>query len=779
MTFRADDDQLIAETSALRVVFDGRTGAVRTVHNIVSGQTLVDARAATPWRMRGQGGGGPFFSNGPRSYRTVAPTPESFSYEVAEDGERALLRWTTSDPNVGVEVSARIQGDELELWPRVAVGEGVVPPEGFEYPVLVPQPLSEDESSEFLVYPAQAGWNLRAPLRQQPLAVLYPDGFSGAPLQFMGYYQRGVGGFYLACHDPHSTCKRLRFSSENFGFDHLAWDIRAGASLDLGYPVVLAPLVVGDWFEVAARYRAWALVNAPWAAGGVPVREQPGRQGGEWMHEGVGLSIWCTPSSTDWSRFYRQYAELTETPLHIVPAWDWPQTLPPTLGREGVFPARFHPANVEAWQGHYVTPYLNDLFVSYRAPDFFEHWEQNLLFPYAGFSWLPFSEPSVGWVDGNTESPDPVTTSNVDFFVCPTTDALKDLHAWRDEILAREYGMHGVFYDISSGNPENWSRCLRAEHRHTPGRGRSIVRAYAELNRISKEAVAASTGQYFVQGVEVINETLIDSVDYYVSRACAGPLGLLETWMLGPEDQPGGDRELIPLFSAVYHDIGPVHHDGWITLDESEGTLFFWIAARIYLQWGGLLSLQYSTVPPESLDGHQAPAATVLWHGGVHQWNHLPSPDPGKVAFVRELASTRTGVGRPYLAYGELLRGVPHECAQILVDWRQRPYGHGAEGLLNEGTWTVPQVLHSAWRAQDARLGLFFVNLHGNEPASIRVRTDTRQLWQLELNGATVTATTDDRREQLEPIGEESVLSLTLSVPPQKVVLVEIEPRGA
>ena len=192
---------------------------------------------------------------------------------------------------------------------------------------------------------------------------------------------------------------------------------------------------------------------------------------------------------------------------------------------------------MKAWAGHRVTPYMNDLFISPRAPDFFEQWEPNLIFPYQTFNWTVFAEPPPGWIDGEATGPSP-HTSGVDLFMCPATEAQAELHAWRDATLARDYNCDGACYDISSGNPRLGSRCLRAEHGHPPGRGRAIIEAYDCVNMRSKEAARAESGRYFAQGVETICETVVASVDFYVSRACAGPLGALEAWFVGRKILP-------------------------------------------------------------------------------------------------------------------------------------------------------------------------------------------------------------------------------------------------
>lgn len=775
--FAAEGDSVIGRSERLEVVFDRASGAIRKLANRATGQVLVDGESGQPWRMTAHWI--PWFLPphiGER-YRGREIKPAECSFEL-DDGGAARLTWSTSDPGVVVHVRAGFSEDgSLELWPRVAVSPGTAPPVTFAYPIVSsPRPLSPDGATDRLVFPGQSGWVIRSPLEHVPLAGGYPDGYDGCSLQFIAYYAEDAGGFYVGCHDPHSTWKWIRFSAEEVLFEHEAWDLREGASLDLDYPVVVAPLEDGHWHEAAERYRAWALAEAPWCRGAVPNARNESKRGVRWLYEDVGLSIWGTPSSLDWSRWYRFYADCAGTPLHICAGWDWPASRPHTVGHEGWFPARFHPANLEAWREHHVTPYMNDLFISSRAEGFLERWEPNLIFPYATFPWPRFAEFSA-LAEADSSPADPAVTTNLDFWMCPATEAQGELHAWRDTTLARDYGADGVCYDISSGNPRLGSRCLREEHGHPPGRGRALIEAYDRVNRRSKEAAAAETGRYLALGVETIMDSVVGSVDFYVSRACAGPLGALENWVVGPEDPVGGTRELIPLFEAVYHDVGPVHEDGWLTLSAEEGDLFYWVAARIVLQWGGLLALQYATNPPERVPGFEGPAEVVNWDGATVRFDHLPEPDAGKIAFVRELARARTQFGRPYLAYGRLLRPLPIEAGTVELTYSHRLHALG--NIRTEGRWTAPEVLHGAWADDEGNIGLFFVNLRDQGSVTIPLRGDPRTLWGLDLSArsAVVTASSGSERAQaLTPSGD---LRLELALAPRVVTLVEFESRVA
>ncbi|HSJ70936.1 MAG TPA: DUF6259 domain-containing protein, partial [Acidimicrobiia bacterium] len=748
MMFREHGGNLMYADEHIEVTFDGATGGISRLRNVLTDQLMVDVADPVPWRMQAQGRSHRWFT--PRATFTTPndPEPSSFRFSVSDDGTSAVLDWDTSSPGVSMTVLAGVAMPHgIALWPEVLVETDTRPPVQLTYPVLTtPKEMSSDGLDDRLVFPGHAGWLISAPLAVDGLDAPYPDGYIGASMQFMAYFTRGVGGFYLATHDPHATAKRIRFSPEEAAFDHEAYDIRAGASLELDYPVVLATLDAGDWYSAADRYRGWALINAPWCRDHVGNATDLARDGSRWLFEEVGVSVWCAPARLDWSQWYRHYADVAGTPVHIVPAWDWPESLPPSRGESDVFPATFHSENVEAWKGHRVTPYLNDLFVSPSAPDFIEKWEPNVLFPYVVFPWMPFSEPTTGWVDGEHPGPDPATTTNYDFFLCPVTGAHQELHAWRDTVLAEEYGLDGVFYDISSGNTWPWSRCLRTEHGHPPGRGREIVQAYETLNRRSKESAWAATGRYLVQGTEVIQEPVIGSVDFYVSRACAGPMGWLETERFGLETEPGGGRELIPLFQAVYHDVGPVHEDGWITLAEREGDFFYFVAARIALVWGGILSLQYCTEPPEAFAGQdlEKPAETILWDGARVRWDDFPEAAPGKEAFVNELAVARTTFGRPFLSYGRMLRPPAIETTPIKLDFHQRFYGWGAEGWRNDGSWHVPDVTISAWEGPRAEIGIVMVNLREDASVDIPLSLDVQSLWSVDRRGRAVSIVTRD-----------------------------------
>ena len=645
-------------------------------------------------------------------------TIEPSGFEATIDGDTARLVWTTTRDGITVEATVRFGDDgAIELWPRVDVQGDQEPPLDITYPIVhSPKPLSEYGTNDALVCPATVGWLIRRPLQQPiPISYQYAEGNLGCTVQLTAYLEQDAGGFYLATHDPHTSWKQFTFGGGEWSVRTENWNIASGESIECDFPVVIAPLVRGDWFEAAERYREWAKTSPWWPD--APKRET---ERARWLRDEIWVQIWCTPATPDWSIFYKHYADVfAPSPLHIVPGYEWPATFPNTVGFEGWFPAQIHENNLASWDGHYVTPYLNDWFVSPSAENFIEEWEPEVVRPYEIFSMLGFSHTMGRRVHGKEPVGDPRVMTDTPFYFCPHGTKQRELRAWHDLVLMRDYNTAGSFYDISSGCPWGMSKCTREDHDHPPGRGRHMLEQLDVSNRHAKDHVEKELGRYLVQGTEQIIESIIPSVDFYIARTGGGPLGFLEAWTCGPEGPPGENRELIPLFQAIYHDVGPVHEDGWFKMTREEGDLFYWLVARIYLRFGGLFQSHYPLDPPERPPGYDGGSEVIAWGGETLIFDPpLPELDMDKVAFLKELGRARTTFANAYLSYGRMLRDAPFECGTIDLGFHQElPL---IDSFRNVGTWTVPQVTHAAW-ADDAT-GNVGIDLH--EPLRGRTHDD-------------------------------------------------------
>ena len=734
MSFSRDADRIVGENGRLRVAFDANTGAIVSLRNLVTGQELLKPDAARPpWRLLPQGRLAPRA----RSVQYFAPPGEVPVFEpsdfvATDDGDDLRLSWSAAD-GIRVEVDVSFEHDDLYLRPRVVVDDGVRPPESLCYPALAG--IEKLEGDDRLLFPAHSGLLIADPTNGPGQSGPYPDGFSGCSLQMSAYYATGVGGFSLSTHDGSSTHKGFGFTPRGWEVWHDHYDLSLGSSMDLGYPVVISALTRGDWYEAAEHYRSWAIPNTPWCADGP--RHKKVRC--SWLHDEVGLTIWGAPSSVDWSDWYRDYTAAAGTPVHICSGWDWPAEHPATT--DHWFPARFHPANVEAWKGHYVTPYMNDWFVSVHDID---EWEPELMRPYAAFTWaMFFAIPTIAEGSQNTR-----VMTHTDFWPCPTSEKFAQLHARRDLTLVTEYGMHGTCYDISCGNP--FLRCLHPDHDHPPGWGRGLMEAYVDVNNRTYEAVHQATGTYPALGTECVIENVMHGIDFYCARACGGPLSALEADVGGREKPPGQGRELVPLFDFVYHDYAPVREDVWPEITKRQGDIFFWTSARCVLQWGGILSLHYAINWPGPGHGRDE-AEFVAWDGGTYRTNDLPEDDPRKLEFIGELAAARAAYGNKYLGWGRMLP--PPDVYAGMVSLNYGFYRDWlGKGLVVQGAWDVPRVISSRWEAADGSVGVFLCNV-GDDPVMVEVDSS----W-----GTTMT-----NREGTSPAPDKVELG------PRKIVLFE------
>jgi len=175
-------------------------------------------------------------------------------------------------------------------------------------------------------------------------------------------------------------------------------------------------------------------------------------------------------------------------------------------------------------------------------------------------------------------------------FLCPVTPFARDLHVARDRTLAGEYGVDGVYYDISVNNVRHI--CLSSEHGHEPGDTVALTAAYRALLADTAGAMRdATAGRVVPQGTEMINEQMLPVVAFYQARAEASPASTFEA---GPFRNliKAGMAEKIPLFAYVYHEYGPVRLDGWAKLSREQGEFVYFVLGRVFLQ-GGLIELNY------------------------------------------------------------------------------------------------------------------------------------------------------------------------------------------
>ncbi|MGI8587399.1 MAG: DUF6259 domain-containing protein [Chloroflexia bacterium] len=500
----------------------------------------------------------------------------------------------------------------------------------------------------------------------------YPEGFAGSTMQFLAYYARNKGGFFVGTEDGGKALKWYNFYKDGEALAcsvmHKASVLAPGRSLNPPYPVVLAPLIEGTWYEAADRYRLWAL-NQSWA--------QP-RPQSRWLREQVGVCTFGINARHDRSAWLNEIHRIAGTPVfHILgPNWvaaqqDYHNNLP--RGRADWFPAAFDPANLAAIKSNsdYWAPFEFDLLSNYSTdfPD-------------------PVMESRMVQNDAEMGLVDP---GLVGFpFMCAGTKYWHDFHVERDAHLVEEYGAQALYYDISVSNL--LLQCLAGNHEHAPGAGNEIADAFTTMYRDTSAATAQAGSAYIPAGTEVISEIFLNIFDYYQARAEAGPYAPFEVnnfrdWLLD------GRAEKIPLFTYVFGERAPLRLDGWAKLSPQAGDLFYWTAAQVLLN-GGLFELNYEFSALEDLDGK---ADVVAEHYYRFEERHHVI-DPQKAAFVGEVARTRTGPANHFLAYGRMLPAPAVEAEPVALNYHTFNVGLGDKIYGDQGTMSVPGALASAWQ---------------------------------------------------------------------------------
>ncbi|MGH2544445.1 MAG: DUF6259 domain-containing protein, partial [Ardenticatenaceae bacterium] len=519
------------ESNSLRVEIDAESGRVTAVRNLARNLDLISsAPAAVPFRLE------------LKEVGIIAGFSE-FACEPLANGLRLI--WEAPH-SITLTSDILLRGDDI-LFTVAAANRGQSTIDRIEYPILGGMGRLGGPGQDELAHTHGTGMLFHDPLdlfepdpenRRRLRFSPYPEGFAGSTMQFLAYYARERGGFFIGTEDGAKSLKWYNFFKEGDALCssilHKASLPRAGAGFLPPYAVVLAPLMLGSWHEAGERYRTWALQQA-WA--------QPGARS-RWLRENVGICTFGINARYDRAAWLDEVHRMAGTPVfHILgPNWaawghDYHNNLPRC--REDWFPALFNDANLGTIRrnGDYWAPFEFDLLCSH-SPEFSDPVLESRLMH--NTDELGMSDPGV------TRFP----------FMCAGTDYWHDFHVERDARLIAEHDPDALYYDISVSNL--LLQCLATNHKHEPGAGTAIAELFTAMYRDTSTAMARAKahplpgaeperGGYVPAGTEVISEIFLNVFDYYQARAEAGPYAPFEAaafrdWVLD------GRAEKIPLF---------------------------------------------------------------------------------------------------------------------------------------------------------------------------------------------------------------------------------------
>lgn len=707
--------EIVLTNGRIEVRLDDATGAIRQIHNPSTALSLVAVPGSAPAFVMTTSAG------------SVTPAAFTATPDSGFPGDAIDLHWTTS--RAGVTVEARVElpdgADDARFTFRVVNTDPSLGMRALEYPVLAGiRRLQPEAGSDAALVPEGMGYLVRDPYGNLPSAVkkrLYPDAYGGAAVQLSAYFREGVGGFSMEARDSSGTAKNLSFykdpanGSIRWSVETLAWDRTNGLGLDPSYEVRIAALVRGDWEEAGDRYRAWALVQ-PWASRG-RVADRPDAEVPRWLYESVLATTFGVSINLDQAKWFRGLHDWVGGPLFHVSGFWWPGGTAASEwygGYNDWSDGRVNVANLTAIRskGDYWAPFLFDLHFSRGATE----WDA----PAPD----PPSDPVAPWQPYEMV-PDP--ESDPWAYICPATPSWQAFHGWRNLEIFGTWDHDASYYDIGAGLGR--VRCDVTAHGHPPGYGRWMIDGYRAMLGSRRDELHAAAGRRIAAGTELVSELYLREFDFYQARAEASVMSMLE----GDEHRAGekaGWKVKVPLFSYLFHDVGPVRLDGNLKAASPFGEIFWWLAARV-VAWGGLPELNYELSALERFPGM---TDFFTWYETYKATYHVIDDSPynaavDRGAYLGRLGRARTGFARPYLAYGRMTRAprlVP-EPARITVDWKlyntfnratdtSSGVERGAE-FYETGTFAVDPVVRSGWDDDGRALGLFFVNVQSSTAA--------------------------------------------------------------
>lgn len=734
----------------IRISISETDGSIQSILDIRSSKEYVVA-AGEPFRLETDGG--------------IRSGFEQFSFEERQPGgkQEASLTWRVSE-GLTVKAVVSISGgtDEIDFRCEAMneTNERIV---SLEHPIIGGLgAITEGGENDYAAHSYATGFKVRNPLKhfEKDGAGLrfmpYPESFSGASMQFFTYYGLNEGGLYFAALDGEGYAKWLNFYKNGSGlleasFIHGCEDMGAGKGIRTGYPIVVKLLEGRDWYEAADHYKAWAEQQS-WCSKGKLV-DQKEEDNCKWLHETMGVATFGINAGFDRTEWLRKYHQHIRTPMFHILGPDWsnaPQTFYKGFpgGFDDWFPTRFNRENIEAMKGY---------------GDKYAPFEFDYLFHMEGADGERGKEAAQKF-------PEKEKLKSIDAyrfpFICPAADYTQHFHVDRDVTLQRNDDVDSIYYDISANNI--MKICLDDSHGHPVGAGRAINEAYRQNYIRTKAAMIEAAGRYVPMGTEMMNETLLDVLDYYQARAGGQPAAPLEGYPLR-DLLKTGEAELIPMFAYVYHEYGAVRLDGWGKLVEEIGSLYYFTVARTYL-WGGLYELNYEYSPMEAQDGHEN--APEEHYYPFEPRGYAFSAD--RADYLAQFADLRTGAGNKYLAYGRMLPPLEFERDRISADWFHYNHGKETKEYNDSGELQVDTVVHSAWRYKEESVGLFFANVSGEsrrvkaavEPIRYGLAGSSFQ-YVLHTGGASGEITV------LTPLEDGTI---ELDIPARSVVLLEIHP---
>ena len=556
-------------------------------------------------------------SNGSATFiwnNCLLPDSSTFDVHVSVREEDTGLHWSISVFN-----SSSTFGINSLLFPMLNVLDA----------------RSTPEEEDWIVYPD--GWGTQTRNPQLSFHKRYPS--QGCVMQFM-LYGTNAGGLYFAAEDGRAFTKELWADATGAGttrlsFRHFPEDmLQPGVDYTQPFDIVTKPYT-GTWYDGARIYRKWAL-QQKWASAG-PVSE---REDIPERFKRLTTCVKTLPPPLEGPEEAQAAREFFNAPIlnhlynwHEIPFDDdYPYYFPP---KEGFKQAVAEMNAMEVWP----MPYINGRLWDTDTPGF------------QTTGYMCSTKNEIGQPFTKTYDNGQVLAT-----MCPTCQPWQDTInniVWR---LLDEYDVAGVYIDqIGAAAPR---LCMDANHKHPLGGGDWWVRGYETMLSNIRSRIKKTYPDAFLT-TEANAEPYMQFFDGYLVSTSMVP-------------------NLIPLFSAVYHDWALTFTGYGLPEDLDQDPDAFYSKSGLVFAFG----------------------AHVGW---IKTTFLLDKKYQEGMEYLQRLAAMR-GQALPWLALGEQLRPLHFnpELPLVSSNWGER---WGNEIV------SVDAVQHSVWRAPDGTVAVALTNV--------------------------------------------------------------------
>jgi len=264
------ESHIIYKTNTTLLALNKKRGELEAIVNLATWQELRlhPDRYPSPWLVWLRSRTEPYIYLG-------IQVDTKFTYIIDRANDFMILEWVTpfwwpDDKNMHrLHVKLRVRVDPVSGGIRLdgSANSDVGSLISFFIPFIDSiTGIGSEEIEDFVTFPLSGGYVIRDAVKSlwmHPIGSSYPGPLS---VQFIAWYEGGLGGFYFGLHDPETSVKTLElFRGAANGTVKFAWSIYSEDftknTVNISWPIVIAAYRGVDWREAALIYRKWAEEN--------------------------------------------------------------------------------------------------------------------------------------------------------------------------------------------------------------------------------------------------------------------------------------------------------------------------------------------------------------------------------------------------------------------------------------------------------------------------------------------------------------------------------------